>query len=346
MTGARRKAMARRYGGLLALLLLLPGCAKDKCKGLEPAIEVTLNANPALARSVRRIEVSFRAGVIEKSHSYAIDDGQLDDGVTSFVIYSGTPRDELISVTVEIVARNEAGLEVGRAAAFNRALEGNACNFLSLDLRQRSAGDGVRDQGPPDTSPPEDGPRPDKGSGDAFCGPASASCWDVWAQFTKTDCAYFQPQIFGQKIVLNQKTYAIFDGREDNTYMEDKEELPSGCTTARAMTWHIERKRRAAHTYALLVRGISDADCWSYCKRQPWCAGEIQLNTARGWKITQKVKCSIATDNNNYNVTIPTYCDAPIGQGKISWQSGSACGGCCGCPDGAVVDIEVVVSNL
>jgi hypothetical protein len=181
---------------------------------------------------------------------------------------------------------------------------------------------------------------------DGSCGPvASAQCWDVWAVFAKTDWEYYPLQIFGQTVVDNQKVYALFDGTEDDTYAE-----PSFyCTTwaapytgNRARTWDIERKKVDTHTYRILVRGISDTDC---SKGQPVCAGEIHLNAARGWKIAQTVQCTYSTDNSGHGVTLPTWCTVDPGQGSISWQSGTDCGGCCACPDGAPVSIEVVVSN-
>jgi len=95
-------------------------------------------------------------------------------------------------------------------------------------------------------------------------------------------------------------------------------------------------------TYRILVRGQSDRDCG---RGQPDCSGEIAINKKSGWKIVKMVKCTVSKDNGNHGVTIPTYCNVDPKQGFISWRSGSTCGGCCACPDGAGVGIEVLVSN-
>jgi hypothetical protein len=180
----------------------------------------------------------------------------------------------------------------------------------------------------------------DKPPADVACGAPSAQCWDVAAMFQKTDFenTAYAPQIFGQAVADNQKAYALLDGAQDDSY----EQHPIACGGTRAESWDIERKLVSATSYRILVRGGSAPDCG---KGQPVSAGSVEVNAARGWKIAQAVRCDASADNSGWGVTIPTYCTVDKLQGTISWQAGSTCTGCCACPDGAGVDIEVVVSK-
>lgn len=151
-----------------------------------------------------------------------------------------------------------------------------------------------------------------------------------------------KPRIFGQTVADGQKVYALLTA-EDSTYSEPAMTCAGwgGVTAARARTWHIERKKTSSTVYHLLVRGISDADC---SKGQSVNAGEIQVNAARGWKITQTVSCAVMSDVADQG-QITTFCTVDGATGRIRWQAGSTCGGCCACPDGAHVGIDVVVSK-
>lgn len=229
--------------------------------------------------------------------------------------------------------------------------------MVFLDARRDAPADGTR--------PPEDLPaapreiqavdqplsdllqpdqrRPDQSAPtpDVSCATASAACWDVSGVLTKTDydASGFPPKIFGVSVADNQTVHAFLDGAQDATYAESSEV----CGLSRARTWHVERKAVSAASYKLLVRGTSDKDCPG---GQPVSAGEIRVNAARGWKITQTIQCSVSGDTSaSGGVLISTFCTVEQASGKISWQAGSTCGGCCGCPDGAVVNIEVVLSR-
>lgn len=182
---------------------------------------------------------------------------------------------------------------------------------------------------------------------DSGCGAAGASCWDVSATFTASDFAMDPASlgIFGAQVINNQSVYALFDGTEDNTYSEvNPYDCPPYYTGAiRARAWAVERKRIDASTYRILVRGISDADC---NRGQPKSAGHIELNLARGWTLSATTSCSVVTDTmNSNNVLIPTFCTVDAAAGTITWQSGSTCGGCCACADGAGVGIDVTVTH-
>ena len=185
------------------------------------------------------------------------------------------------------------------------------------------------------------------------CGTASPTCWDVSAVFSKTDVEWheYSPQIFNTPVADGQTVYALLDGTSDDTYAEPLF-FPSGqCTNWEPApfntprTWDIERKRIDPGKYRILVRGSGDADC-NYGPIQPECSGDVEINLNRGWKIINEISCSVTTDTVDSNgVLIPTYCKVDQAGGKISWRSGSSCGGCCACPRGASVNIEVVVSG-
>ena len=153
-----------------------------------------------------------------------------------------------------------------------------------------------------------------------------------------------QKQIFGQVVTDGQVISARLDGTEDNTFSEVAQYCAYSHTTlVRNEAWDIERKRIDLNTYKILVRGGSKADCYL---GQPISTGEVKINPAHGWKISQTVRCGVSEDiySSNY-VIIPTWCTVDLVNGIISWQSGSTCNGCCACADGAPVDIEVLVSR-
>lgn len=169
---------------------------------------------------------------------------------------------------------------------------------------------------------------------------------DVLAQFSKTDYEYDpkQLQIFGN-IAKDGKTYsANLDGSSDDTYTTSYRYCPyDGKYHYYPDAWDIERKYVSPTKYKILVRGNSDADCG---KGQPQNTGWIKLNPKSGWRITEVNKCSVSSDTYNSNSKlIDTYCKVDKKQGIIEWQSGSTCGGCCSCPGGASVNIEVIVEK-
>jgi hypothetical protein len=162
--------------------------------------------------------------------------------------------------------------------------------------------------------------------------PDTAPPWDVSAVFYQTDFNFYPVEIFGQAVNDNQMIYASFDGTSDSTYSRPLHDCPPYYyNTPKARTWDIERKRDSAQKYRILIRGRSDSDCG---QGTPHCEGTVQLHAASAWSITQNVKCSA-------NVS----CNVDMVQGTISWHSGQACPSCCACPDGAAVDIEVVVTR-
>jgi hypothetical protein len=189
-------------------------------------------------------------------------------------------------------------------------------------------------------SPDEAALKPDTG-----CVAASSSCWDVSGVFSKTDFNYYPVMIFNQTVGDNQKIYALLDGSQDDSYSAPGY-ICSGYYTEpqpKPQAWFIERKFVSSTSYRLLVRGQSAPDC---SLGQPTSAGEVQINMARGWSITQNVSCVVAADNASSNgVAISTWCTVDMAKGIVSWQAGSLCGGCCSCPDGAYVSIEVRIDK-
>ncbi len=169
--------------------------------------------------------------------------------------------------------------------------------------------------------------------------------WDISAQFTTTDYEYNsnQLQIFGN-VAKDGETYYADLNASDNTYTTSNRYCSyDGKYRYYPDAWDIERKYINSNKYKILVRGRSDADCG---KGQPQNAGWIKSNPDSDWKITKVVKCSINSDTySSNNVLIDTYCNVNKTIGKIEWQSGSGCGGCCLCPDGAGVDIDIVVEK-
>ena len=170
--------------------------------------------------------------------------------------------------------------------------------------------------------------------------------WDISAQFTVTDFEYKsnQLQIFGNIAKDGKTYYAEFDGNSDDTYTKSYRL----CSYNEKYyyypdAWDIERKYIAPNKYKILVRGGSDADCG---RGQPQNSGWIKLNPESGWKITKINKCSVSSDSyNSNNKLIDTYCEVNKEEGIVTWQSGSNCGGCCLCPDGAGVNIEIIVEK-
>jgi len=168
---------------------------------------------------------------------------------------------------------------------------------------------------------------------------AGSVCHDVAGVFSKTDFEMVpgEVQIFGQPVEDNVTVYAFLNGESDDTYTTANDncgyESPTG--------WDIERRFVNESTYQLLVRGGSDSDCG---KGQPSCAGTLEINIDRGWKIVEIAQCSAAQDGPQSNgVLIDTWCEVHEATGVITWQSGSGCGGCCACADGGTVHIDVTV---
>lgn len=174
----------------------------------------------------------------------------------------------------------------------------------------------------------------------------SSSNYDIAGSFTKTDFSYKADGngVFGNVAETNKTYYAFLDGATDDTFTasnvycgwdRQNHDYPDG--------WHMEREFIASDKYKILVNGRSKADCGL---GQPQNTGWFKLNPDSGWKITDAVRCNVATDSDSNGVTIETYCTVDKVTGEVRWQSGSACNGCCACGDGAPVDIELVVEKF
>lgn len=191
----------------------------------------------------------------------------------------------------------------------------------------------------PDKAIP-DLPKPDLG--DPCLRAASPECWDISAIFFKTDFELYPVEALGQVVADGQKVYGYLDGTKDDTYTTPGYIcLPYYSTPKpQPLTWDIERIPIDEKTYKILVRGRSDQDC---DKGQALNSGEVEINMARGWKITETIKCQITDDSDKQGPAHPAFCI--VRSHKISWQSGTTCGGCCNCPDGANVNIEVIATK-
>jgi len=164
-------------------------------------------------------------------------------------------------------------------------------------------------------------------------------CWHVSGVFTDARVigAGHSLTMWGSNIAEDSWRYALLDGTDDSTYTtEDFDCTWWGGVQATPQAWHIERTKIDDLKTRITIRGRSDEDCdtgvW------PRSTGAVQVNTDAGLAITRTVKCSVHADTQGAE----TYCNVSAGQ--VNWQSGSNCGGCCACPDGAIVDIEVEVS--
>jgi hypothetical protein len=172
------------------------------------------------------------------------------------------------------------------------------------------------------------------------------TCWDVRASLTAADVPRVAGSlhIFGQKVVIAQQVPALLrEGESDATYSESIESCPMapGGTHLRPDGWGIERTSLGGGSFKIRARGCSAADCSTF--KQPRSAGEIEVKLARGWKPKLE-RCVVSADDADYE-TIPTYCSLDAMTGKLTWQAGEVCGGCCACADGAVVDIELTVER-
>lgn len=169
--------------------------------------------------------------------------------------------------------------------------------------------------------------------------------YDIAGSFTRADFPYVAGanRIFSQVARDGEVYQAKLDGDEDRTfqrtdrycgYDQQSHGYPDG--------WYMERKQVATDKYRILVAGYSKPDCGL---GQPQNTGWFKLNPTSNWKITEAVKCNIMADNDSNGQVIETYCTVNRDTGEVKWQSGSLCGGCCACGDGALVDIEVVVEK-
>jgi hypothetical protein len=171
--------------------------------------------------------------------------------------------------------------------------------------------------------------------------------WDIAAVFNVTNFEYDNDelQIFGKTVKDGEIVYAQLDGTSDDTYTVSYRYCPyNGKYYYYPDAWDIERKSINENKYQIIVRGRSDADCG---KGQPQNTGLIKINPNSGWKITEVNKCKVSSDTyDSNNVLIDTYCEVDKENGIIKWQSGSGCGGCCLCADGAIVEINVTLEKI
>lgn len=167
----------------------------------------------------------------------------------------------------------------------------------------------------------------------------------ISGSFLKTDFAYEAKgsHVFGQAAEDGEIYYAELDGTSDDTTITTREycgwdgryyDYPTG--------WNMERKAVSKDKYEIKVYGLSAPDC---SLGQPQNTGWFKLDPDSGWKITDTIKCKVNTDNNSNGEIIDTYCDVDEAAGEVKWQSGSMCGGCCACANGAVVEIDVMVER-
>jgi hypothetical protein len=167
--------------------------------------------------------------------------------------------------------------------------------------------------------------------------PPSPQCWDVAGTFTQLDFPRSEgsTRIFATKPTLGETVWANFDA-EDSTYVESAEVC---MMVARKVpeSWFIERKRVDGDTWKLTVRGISAADCG---RKRAGSAGRLAINGDRGWKIIGTPICHI-TDDAPQN----THCTVDVDKGTVDFKSGSPCGQCCTCADGAGLDIQLQVAR-
>lgn len=169
---------------------------------------------------------------------------------------------------------------------------------------------------------------------------------NIAAEFTVARWTYDSSklQIFGRIVMEGEITSVKLDGSSDDTYTTSNRYCGyDGNYYDYPDAWDIERKHINDNKYRILVRGGSESDCG---KGQPQNTGWIQLNPENDWKITQVSKCSISEDTKSSNgILIDTYCRVNNNRKAIEWQSGSNCGGCCACPNGAGVDIEFTIEK-
>jgi len=206
---------------------------------------------------------------------------------------------------------------------------------------------------PPDVKLPADGqpPKPDAKQRDSqplldIKPPTDAPVlgWDISAVFTETHYNVYPVEIFSQKVNENQQVKVKLDGGKDSTYTAHKFTCKGHYTDKmKVQTWDIERKKVSKNAYNILVRGYSAEDC---TRGQPVCAGKITLNPLSAWKIAKVQKCKIIKDSAGWGKVIPTHCTVDKAKGTVAWQSGSSCPKCCECPEGALVDIELHLSDL
>jgi len=174
---------------------------------------------------------------------------------------------------------------------------------------------------------------------------ADQQCHDIEGTFavTKYEAYPDELEVFGQKAVDGTTYYAWLDGESDDTYSTFDLYCYGGYHSG-STAWDIERNYIDENTYNVRVHGSSDLDCG---KGQPQCTGVLELNDGPcggGWKIAEVSKCNAGKDTYASNwVLIPTFCNVDIDAGTVSWQAGSTCGGCCACPGGGSVDIDITL---
>ena len=167
--------------------------------------------------------------------------------------------------------------------------------------------------------------------------PPSPQCWDVGGTFTQLDFPRSDgsTRIFQTKPNLGETVWASLDA-EDATYVQSAETC-SMMARQVPESWFIERKRKG-DAWTITVRGISASDCG---RKRATAAGRLAFNGDRGWKIVGSPKCDFTDDAT----VADTHCTVDVANGTVDFKSGSPCGQCCACADGAFLDIAVDVAQ-
>lgn len=125
-------------------------------------------------------------------------------------------------------------------------------------------------------------------------GPATSSSFDVSGVFSKTDFPYSPngTHIFTNQVSAGQTQYAYFNGSSDNTFTTGSYMCVPGygrysCNPG----WDIERVFVSTNTYEIWIRGSSEGDCKTGTRSLN--AGQLTINTTRGWHITQNLSCVV-----------------------------------------------------
>jgi len=109
-------------------------------------------------------------------------------------------------------------------------------------------------------------------------------------------------------------------------------------SAAKPHGWYVEKRKVSESKYYLLVRGVSEADC--YYSGHGYAKGEVWFNPDSGWRITEVNKCKYNVDKNGGR---PAYCE--VNDTAIRFASGSSCYGCCACEDSGRIDVNVTVEK-
>lgn len=179
------------------------------------------------------------------------------------------------------------------------------------------------------------------GCKNAACIKQGTSDWDVSVRFDKARQGLFYP--FSASAGMLGTEYRAMLNAEDNIYadMPYAESCPSywnaDQSARRAKGWYVERKKISDDKYKILIRGTAPADC-NY-REYGYVKGELNINSANGWIISNIIKCNAQKSNKRQE----TYCNA--GSTYVKFAGGNDCGGCCACADSGSVDIELIVER-